>query len=51
MRGFGMFASKVRRARIGRNPKNGMEVPVSQKVAPYFKAVKEIRERLNPHPK
>jgi integration host factor subunit beta len=50
LRGFGMFGSKVRSARVGRNPKNGMEVPVPKKLVPYFKAGKEIRDRLNRTP-
>jgi integration host factor subunit beta len=37
----------VRDERIGRNPRTGEEVAVSSKAAPYFKAGKELRERLN----
>ena len=46
LRGFGTFASKVRTAYIGRNPKTGTDVPVSKRVVPYFKPGKEMRERL-----
>jgi integration host factor subunit beta len=50
LRGFGTFASKIRPARVGRNPRTGAVVRVHQKVAPAFKAGKEMRERLNPGP-
>jgi integration host factor subunit beta len=48
LRGFGAFTVKNRRARIGRNPKSGVNVSVNQKYAPFFRAGKEIRTRLNP---
>jgi integration host factor subunit beta len=47
MRGFGTFTVKRRNARIGRNPRTGEAVPVHQKTVPFFKAGKELRERLN----
>lgn len=47
LRGFGAFSARVRDERIGRNPRTGEEVAVSSKAAPYFKADKELRERLN----
>jgi integration host factor subunit beta len=47
LRGFGAFSVKNRPARIGRNPRTGAEVSVSEKYVPQFKAGKEIRERLN----
>ena len=50
LRGFGAFSARVRSERLGRNPRTGEEVAVSSKVAPYFKAGKELRERLNGHP-
>jgi len=48
IRGFGAFAAKERRARLGRNPRTGQRVPVAAKRVPMFKASKEIREALNP---
>jgi len=48
LRGFGRFVVKVRAARVGRNPKTGVEVHVPEKVMPAFKPGKDIRERLNP---
>ncbi len=47
LRGFGAFSVKNRSARIGRNPRTGEKVSVSEKYIPQFKAGKEIRERLN----
>jgi integration host factor subunit beta len=47
LRRFGAFRAKRRNARIGRNPRSGEEVPVHQKTVPFFKAGKELRERLN----
>jgi len=47
LRGFGAFSVKHRGARVGRNPRTGASVSVAQKVVPYFKTGKELRERLN----
>jgi integration host factor subunit beta len=47
LRGFGAFSAKLRKARTGRNPRTGIPIPVKSKVAPYFKAGKEMKERLN----
>lgn len=47
LRGFGAFSVREREARIGRNPRTGAEVKVPDKVVPYFKTGKELRERLN----
>lgn len=47
VRGFGIFFVRPRPARVGRNPKNGETVAVPAKVAPAFKAGKELRERVN----
>ena len=48
LRGFGVFAVKTRDARTGRNPRNGSEVPVSEKVFPTFKTSRDMHHRLNP---
>ncbi len=50
MRGFGAFSTKQRQARTGRNPRTGDKVPVTEKLAPFFKTGKEMRERLNRTP-
>lgn len=47
LRGFGAFSVRARGERIGRNPRTGDEVAVPNKVVPYFKTGKELRERLN----
>lgn len=47
LRGFGAFSVKRRPARIGRNPRTGEKVHVSEKFAPYFKTGKALREQLN----
>ncbi|MEL6961599.1 MAG: integration host factor subunit beta [Pseudomonadota bacterium] len=47
LRGFGAFSVREREARVGRNPRTGAEVSVPDKVVPYFKTGKELRERLN----
>jgi integration host factor subunit beta len=47
LRGFGAFTIKKRDARTGRNPRTGEQVSVDEKVVPFFKAGKELRERVN----
>ena len=47
LRGFGSFGIKDRRARQGRNPKTGEPVQVPEKRAVFFKAGKEMRERVD----
>jgi integration host factor subunit beta len=47
LRGFGAFSVKHRDARVGRNPRTGAHVAVDEKVVPFFKTGKEMRERLN----
>src|SRR3954453_16745821 len=48
LRDFGVFAVKTRGARTGRNPRNGVEVAVSEKTAPTFKTSRDMHRRLNP---
>ena len=47
VRGFGVFSTKLREARTGRNPRTGVAVSVAPKAMPFFKAGKEMRKRLN----
>lgn len=47
LRGFGAFSVKNRPARLGRNPRTGQKVDVTEKYVPFFKTGKEMRERLN----
>lgn len=47
IRGFGSFKIKEREGRQGRNPKSGENIFIESKRVPFFKAGKEIRERIN----
>jgi integration host factor subunit beta len=47
IRGFGSFTVRDYGAYTGRNPKNGKEVKVRAKKAPFFKVGKELKERVN----
>jgi len=48
LRGFGTFTLRKHAARIGCNPRTKEPVSVSEKLAPAFKAAKEMHQRLNP---
>jgi len=53
IRNFGVFEVKKRDARIGRNPRTGQEVSISQKCVATFKpgkALKEYVEGIGPKP-
>ena len=47
LRGFGAFSVKERAGRVGRNPRTGKSVNVEKKCVPFFKAGKDLRDRLN----
>ena len=47
IRGFGSFGINHRPPRTGRNPKTGEKVPMPEKFVPYFKAGKELRQRVD----
>ena len=47
LRGFGTFTTKLRNARIGRNPKTGDPVAIPQKKMPFFKMGKLMKETIN----
>lgn len=50
IRNFGVFEIKVRDARVGRNPRTGDAVPISEKRVAVFKpgkALKELVENTN----
>jgi integration host factor subunit beta len=47
IRGFGSFKIKQREGRQGRNPKSGENIYIEPKKVPFFKAGKEIKERIN----
>ena len=46
LRGFGSFRTRSRNARQGRNPKTGDAIQVPCKKVPFFKAGKELREKV-----
>ena len=46
LRGFGSFRTRSRGARQGRNPRTGDTVSVSSKQVPFFRAGKELKERV-----
>ena len=47
LRGFGTFEIRVREPRLGRNPKSGSKVSLGVRKVPFFKAGKELKEKLN----
>ena len=47
LRGFGTFEVRVREPRMGRNPKSGSKVSLGVRKVPFFKAGKELKEKLN----
>ncbi len=47
LRGFGVFTVRSRRSRTGRNPRTGESVDVDAKAVPFFKAGKQLKDRLN----
>lgn len=46
IRGFGTFGLRQRPYRLSRNPRTGAAVEVPAKSAPYFRAGKELRNRV-----
>ena len=47
IRGFGSFKVKSRDGRKGRNPKSGDGIFIDSKKVPFFKAGKELKERVD----
>ena len=47
IRGFGVFSIRHRSPRIGRNPRTGEPVSLTEKNVLHFKPGKELRERVN----
>ena len=46
LRGFGSFRARNRHAREGRNPRTGDAVRVAARRVPFFKAGKDLREKV-----
>jgi integration host factor subunit beta len=47
IRGLGSFKVKAYKGYTGRNPKTGVKTKVKSKRLPFFKAGKELRERVD----
>ncbi len=45
--GFGTFTVKTRVARIGRNPKTGVEIQINEAKVPTFKAGKVLKKAVS----
>ncbi|NVN92834.1 MAG: integration host factor subunit beta [Desulfuromonadales bacterium] len=46
LRGFGSFENRYYGGHTGRNPKTGVDVTVVAKKRPFFKAGKDLKERI-----
>ena len=47
LRGFGIFSTKIQKARISRNPKTGEKVNTPEKKTINFKMSKDLYKNLN----
>ena len=47
LRGFGIFSTRLRDPRPARNPKTGEKVMLQERRSPFFRAGKELKERMN----
>ena len=47
IRGFGSFSINRRPPRVGRNPRSGAQVVISEKLVPHFKPGKALREAVD----
>ena len=47
LRGFGVFSTKIQKARISRNPKTGEKVNTPEKKTIHFKMGKELFKKIN----
>jgi len=47
IRGFGSFALRYRKSRIGRNPKSGESVEIEERYVPHFKPGKKLKQKVN----
>lgn len=50
IRGFGTFKLKVRKPRMGRNPKTGDDVQIPERVVPTFKYSHSLKEDIRDLP-
>ena len=47
LRGFGVFATNIQKARISRNPKTGEKVNTPEKKTIHFKMSKDLFKKIN----
>ncbi len=47
IRGLGSFRIKERHSRVGRNPKSGNDVSIPDRKIPFFKAGRDLKDRIN----
>ena len=47
LRGFGVFSTKIQKARISRNPKTGEKINTPEKKTIHFKMSKDLFKKLN----
>ncbi len=47
LRGFGIFSTKVQKARLSRNPRSGEKVHTPEKKTIHFKMSKDLFKKLN----
>ena len=47
LRGFGVFSTKLQKARISRNPKTGEKVNTPEKKTIHFKMAKDLFKKIN----
>ena len=47
LRGFGVFSTKLQKARISRNPKTGEKVNTPEKKTIHFKMSKDLFKKIN----
>ena len=47
LRGFGVWSSRIQKARISRNPKTGEKISTPKKNTLHFKMSKELNKKIN----
>ena len=47
VRGFGSLSTRIRKPIRGRNPRSGESIELSERKVPYFRAPKELNQKLN----
>ncbi|MFL2755391.1 MAG: HU family DNA-binding protein [Gammaproteobacteria bacterium] len=47
VRSFGSLSTRIRKPIRGRNPQSGEAIELSERKVPYFRASKELNQKLN----